>query len=173
MRLLTLSCASSVSAAFQSSPSLSPSNCFAITVAGTEIGYLSVPYPTVKENIDKKAQIAFFEINTNLFSGVSAGITKYEEPSRFPAIEMDMTFVCEIGAVNFDALKEAAKAATDAPLASVKVQDVYEGDEGKSATLTLRFAFASSERTLTKQELAPAMEAIAKAYEAHGLTAQV
>ena len=150
-----------------------PQNCFAITVAGTEIGYLSVPYPTVKENIDKKAQIAFFEINTNLFSGVSAGITKYEEPSRFPAIEMDMTFVCEIGAVNFDALKEAAKAATDAPLASVKVQDVYEGDEGKSATLTLRFAFASSERTLTKQELAPAMEAIAKAYEAHGLTAQV
>ncbi len=147
-----------------------PSNCFAITVADTAIGYLSVPYPTVKESIDKKAAIAFFEINTNLFSAVSAGTTKYEEPSRFPAIEMDMTFVCEIGNVNFDALKAAAKSATDAPLTSVKVQDVYEGEE--SATLTLRFAFSSSDRTLTKQELAPAMEAIAKAYEAHGLATQ-
>jgi phenylalanyl-tRNA synthetase beta subunit len=53
----------------------------------------------------------------------------------------------------------------------VKVQDVYEGEE--SATLTLRFAFSASDRTLTKQELAPAMEAIAKAYEAYGLKAQV
>ncbi len=148
-----------------------PANCFAITVCDTVIGYLSVPYPTVKESIDKKAQVAFFEINTGLFSAVSAGMTKYEEPSRFPAIEMDMTFVCEIGNVNFDALKAAAKSATDAPLTSVKVQDVYEGEE--SATLTLRFAFSASDRTLTKQELAPAMEAIAKAYEAYGLKAQV
>ena len=148
-----------------------PANCFAINVCDTVIGYLSVPYPTVKESIDKKAQVAFFEINTGLFSAVSAGMTKYEEPSRFPAIEMDMTFVCEIGNVNFDVLKAAAKSATDAPLTSVKVQDVYEGEE--SATLTLRFAFSASDRTLTKQELAPAMEAIAKAYEAYNLKAQI
>ncbi len=149
-----------------------PQNCFAITVGGAEIGYLSVPYPTVKESIDKKAAITFFEINTNLFSAVAAGITKYEEPSRFPAIEMDMTFVCKIGDVNFDALKAEAGTAGGDLLASVKVQDVYEGDGEKSATLTLRFAFSSPERTLTKQELAPAMEAIAGAYAKLGLAAQ-
>ena len=149
-----------------------PRNCYSITVADTVIGYLSVPYPTVKEAIDKKAAIAFFEINTNTFSAVSAGIVQYEEPSRFPAIEMDMTFVCKIGEVNFDALKAAAKAATDAPLTSVSVQDIYEGDGEKSATLTLRFAFSASDRTLTKQELSPAMDAIAEAYAAFGLAAQ-
>ena len=150
-----------------------PQNCYAVTVAGTEIGYLSVPYPTVKDSIDKKAGIAFFEINTGRFSEVAAGITKYEEPSRFPAIEMDMTFLCDVGSVNFDALKAAAKKATNAPLTAVSVQDIYEGEEGKSATLTLRFAFSASDRTLTKQELAPAMEAIAKALSAFGLSAQV
>ena len=150
-----------------------PQNCYTVTVADTVIGYLSVPYPTVKEAIDKKASIAFFEINTDTFSKVSAGIVKYAEPSRFPAIEMDMTFACEIGSANFELLKDAAKAATDAPLSSVSVQDIYEGDGEKSATLTLRFAFSASDRTLTKQELLPAMDAIAKAYATFGLIAQV
>ena len=150
-----------------------PQNCYTVSVADTVIGYLSLPYPTVKEAIDKKASIAFFEIHTDTFSKVSAGIVKYTEPSRFPAIEMDMTFVCEIGSVNFELLKDAAKAATDAPLTSVSVQDIYEGDGEKSATLTLRFAFSASDRTLTKQELLPAMDAIAKAYATLGVTAQV
>ena len=69
--------------------------------------------------------------------------------------------------------KKAAKEATDAPLTSVTVQDVYEGEEGKSATLTLRFAFSAPDRTLTKQELAPAMDAICEKFTAFGLAAQV
>ena len=47
------------------------------------------------------------------------------------------------------------------------LKDVYTQD-GISA-VTLRFAFCSAERTLTKQELAPATEAIAESFAEFGM----
>ena len=53
-------------------------------------------------------------------------------------------------------------------LADVKAHDVYEADGVSS--LTLRFSFVSNERTLTKQELSPAIEAIVTEFAKLGLT---
>ena len=144
-----------------------PVNTFDIVVDGVRVGYLSVPHPTVCENIDKKCAIAFFEIKTEAFASVKADTTKYREPSRFPAIDIDITFTADIGAVDFVKLTEAASAAAGEILTGVSVKDVYTAD-GTSA-LTLRFSFMSSERTLTKQELTPATDAITTALETFGL----
>ena len=144
-----------------------PVNSFAISVDGVKVGYVGVPHPTVLENIDKKCAVAFFEIVTADFASVKAGTTKYREPSKFPAIEIDMTFNTDISAVDFVALTASAKAAAGDSLAGVKVHDIYSAD-GVSA-LTLRFAFVSEERTLSKQELTPAIDAIVKALAELGL----
>ena len=145
-----------------------PVNSFDIVVDGNKIGYVAVPHPTVLENIDKKCAVAFFEITTADFAEIKAGTTKYKEPSRFPAIEIDMTFNADISAIDFTAITESAKKVAGEALADVKVQDIYTAD-GNSA-LTLRFAFVSEERTLSKQELTPSIDAVANELSKMGLT---
>lgn len=144
-----------------------PQNVYDVLIDGEVLGTLSVPHPTVREAIDKKANLAFFEINTQKFSCHKAEPIRYAEPSKFPAIDIDMTFRADLSAVDFDAVKRAAKEASPALLSDVKMQDAYETEGAE--TLTLRFSFLSRERTLTKQELAPETEKIAAALAPLGL----
>ena len=145
-----------------------PVNSFAISVEGKKVGYVGVPHPTVLENVDKKCAVAFFEIVTADFASVKADTTKYKEPSKFPAIEIDMTFNADISAVDFVALCALAKSVAGESLSDVRVHDIYTAD-GVSA-LTLRFAFVSEERTLSKQELTPAIDAIVAELSKMGLS---
>ena len=138
-----------------------PVNTFSVSVCGTKVGTLSVPHPTVLANIDKKCAIAFFEVSTEKFATVKAGVTAYVEPSKFPAIDIDLTFNANVSEIDFEKLTADAKAAAGEILADVKVKDIYTAD-GVTA-LTLRFSFVSRERTLSKQELAPTTDAIISA----------
>ena len=140
---------------------LHPVNTFSISVDGVKVGYLSVPHPVVLGNIDKKCAVAFFEISTEKFATVKSAVTAYREPSKFPAIDIDVTFNADVSLINFDALTASAKATAGEILDDVKVKDIYVA-EGVTA-LTLRFSFVSRERTLTKQELTPSIDAIVKA----------
>ncbi len=146
-----------------------PVNTFAVSVDGVKIGALSVPHPTVLENIDKKCAVAFFEIETEKFASVAAGKNSYAEPSKFPAIDIDLTFNADISAIDFVALKAKATEAVGASLADVKAKDIYTAEDGATA-LTLRFTFVSSEKTLSKQELTPAIDALLSALAELGLT---
>ncbi len=144
-----------------------PRNCFAVLVSEKKVGTLSVPHPTVLGNIDKKCAIAFFELDTELFASVAPAGIKYKAPSKFPTIEIDLTFNADLESLDFKAAVSSAKAAAGELLADVKAQDVYT-NEGVTA-LTLRFYFTSSERTLTKQELQPTTEAIIESLKSQGL----
>ena len=148
-----------------------PVNSFDITLDGVKVGYLAAPHPTVCENIDKKCAVAFFEINTEKFAATKEAAVKYKEPSKFPAIEIDMTFTADVSDIVFAKVVSAAKAAADGLLSDAWLKDIYTQD-GVSA-VTFRFAFSSSERTLTKQELAPATDAIADSLAALGLTLKI
>ena len=139
-----------------------PVNTFDITVDGEKIGFLSVPHPTVLENIDKKCAVAFFELYTERFAKTPVRLVKYNEPSKFPAIDIDVTFAANVGEIVFEKVEELSLGAAGDILASVRLKDVYTAEDG-SATVTLRFSFVSKERTLTKQELAPSIEAVVKA----------
>jgi phenylalanyl-tRNA synthetase beta chain len=140
-----------------------PKNSFDIILEGERIGYLSVPHPIVNDNIDKKGAVAFLEIYTELFAAHKAGTTKYEEPSKFPEIDIDMTFTADVGAIDFADLTALARESAGGLLAGVLVKDIYTA-EGETS-ITLRFSFSSKERTLSKQELTPVTEAIAAAFE--------
>ena len=145
-----------------------PANCFSIAIGEKKIGYITVPYPTVTAAIDKKCALAILEINTESFSEVEKCAVKYQVPSKFPEIEIDLTFNADLTALRFDKVKASAKAASEL-LNEVFVKDIYYAEDG-SCALTLRFSFISTERTLTKQELAPVTEAVANALTSEGLT---
>ena len=146
-----------------------PVNSFDVLVDGEKIGFISVPHPTVLANIDKKAAVAFLEINTGAFAKTEVKLTKYSEPSKFPAIDIDMTFVANVSAVSFEEVVATATDAADGLISDVKSRGVYTDESGVEA-LTLRFSFVSREKTLSKQELAPTTEKVAAALTACGLT---
>ena len=144
-----------------------PVNTFDVSVDGVKFGTLSVPHPTVLSNIDKKCAVAFFEIETAAFASVKVGKVKYAEPSKFPAIDIDLTFNADVSAINFSSLSEKAKEIAGELLADIKVKDIYTAD-GVTA-LTLRFSFVSAERTLSKQELTPSTDALIAELAKEGL----
>ena len=146
-----------------------PVNSFNILLDGVKIGYISVPHPTVQASIDKRAAIAFLEIFTEAFAEAKAGVNSYKEPSKFPAIEIDMTFLAEVSEVKFSDVRETSKAAAGELLSDVQAMYSYTDEAGVSS-LTLRFSFVSCERTLTKQELQPMVDAVAAALAEIGLT---
>ena len=144
-----------------------PVNTFDILIDGVKVGYVGVPHPTVLENIDKKCAVAFVEIKTEQFAKSSVLGLKYSEPSKFPAIEIDVTFATDPSTLVFGQLLSSAKAAAGELLSDMWLKDIYHGDDGYA--VTFRFAFLSTERTLTKQELNPLVDAIAEAYKALGI----
>ena len=145
-----------------------PVNTFAVLAGDVLVGTLAVVHPTVLSNVDKKCAVAFFEISTEAFAAVESGALKYREPSKFPEIDIDVTFTADLAALVFENVKCTAKASAGALLSDVKVADVYTAD-GVSA-LTLRFSFVSDERTLTKQELTPVVDKLTADLSACGLT---
>ena len=144
-----------------------PVNSFDLLVDGKKIGFIAVPHPTVCENIDKKCAIAFFEIYTESFAAAPVAAQKYSEPSKFPAIEIDVTFAADPADLDFTALTALAKSAAGAILSDMWVKDIYAGEDGYATTL--RFAFLSRERTLTKQELSAVVETITAAFAEQGI----
>jgi phenylalanyl-tRNA synthetase beta chain len=136
-----------------------PVNTFDVMVGGVKVGYISVPHPVVSSNIDKKCAVAFFEIETEKFANIKADNIKYSEPSKFPAIDIDLTFNADVSAVKFNELTDKLKAEIGELLTDVKTKDIYVAEDG-SVALTLRFSFVSKERTLSKQELQPDIEKI-------------
>ncbi len=144
-----------------------PVNTFDVLIDGVKIGYVSVPHPVVLANIDKKCAVAFFEIYTEAFASVKADTNSYKEPSKFPAIDIDLTFVADPSSVVLPEIVRTAKACGEL-LDSVSFKDIYTDDDGVNA-LTLRFSFIAPDRTLTKQELQPLTDAITEALKAHGL----
>ncbi len=146
-----------------------PVNTFTFGIDQAFVGRISVPHPTVLEKIDKKAGIAFAEIDMDSFSAIEAEPIRYREHSRFPGIDIDLSFrVSSTGDVVFSKLQKAALAVGGELLQSVSLADLYEREDG--ATLTLRLSFLSPERTLTKAEVQPAQEAVISALAPYGLS---
>lgn len=146
-----------------------PRNSFAVIIDGARVGTLAVLHPSVLSNIDKKCAIAFFEIKTEAFAKTAVSRISYKAPSKFPTIEIDLTFNANLEELSFSEVIKLSRESAGALLSDVKAKDIYTKEEGKTA-LTLRFFFSSAERTLTKQELQPTTEAIISALAACNLT---
>jgi phenylalanyl-tRNA synthetase beta chain len=124
-----------------------PRNLNEISCDGVVLGKIGVVHPTVSKKLDKKAAIMFAEIDVPAFAELTDAGIHYAEPSKFPAIEVDLSFVSETFAPIGKAIKDA-----DCPLIKkVEVTDTYRDENGKS--ITTRITFSHPEKTLTREEV--------------------
>ena len=140
-----------------------PKNLNKIFCEGVEIGVMGLVHPTVLKKIDKKANVVFAEIDVRAFSAIKANDIKYDEPSKFPGIEIDLSFVTD----KFAPIGEAVKAADCALIKDIQVVDTYEDENGKS--ITVRLFFVHPEKTLTRDEVMNVVNSIIDSLAAKGI----
>ncbi|MBQ4316251.1 MAG: phenylalanine--tRNA ligase subunit beta, partial [Oscillospiraceae bacterium] len=140
-----------------------PKNLNAIYCAGVRLGEIGIANAQVSKKIDKKANIVFAEIDISELAKIKNASIKYEEPSRFPEIEIDLSFVSE----KFAPIKAAIDAANCPLIKKVSVVDTYTDESGKS--ITVRMIFSDSEKTLTREEVMDVADGIIKTLEAEGI----
>lgn len=132
----------------EASPSYQhPRNLNAVYCGDTEIGEIGIVYPTVSKKIDKKASIVYAEIDIDSFAGCPKLALMYDEPSRYPEMDIDLTFMTDV----FAPVGEAVKDRGGSLVKNIKVLDRYTDESGRS--LTVRITFADKARTLTRDEV--------------------
>ncbi len=140
-----------------------PRNLNSIICDGRVIGEIGIAHPVVSKKIDKKASIVYAEIDVDAFSEIKNASISYEEPSKFPSMEIDLSFITPVFAPVALAIREA-----NSPLIkNVEVTDIYE-DEG-TKSITTRITFSDSDKTLTREEVQKISDSIIENLKKKGI----
>lgn len=124
-----------------------PKNLNAVICGGKEIGEIGLIHPSIVKKIDKKCAIVYAEIDVADFAELDSLGIKYDEPSKYPEMEVDLTFRTAFFAPIGATLKNIGS-----PLVkNVSVADIYDDEKGRA--LTVRIVFSDKEKTLTRDEV--------------------
>ncbi len=132
-----------------------PKNTAEIIFEGKKLGFVSAVHPAIGSKIDKRAAIVAAELDMDSFSLIAVRTISYTEPSKYPGIDVDLSLIIKDG-ITYDGIKAAW--ANKELLKSVTLIDVFESEQAES--ITLRFAFSSDEKTLSREEVEPIIEEI-------------
>ena len=143
-----------------------PKNTVNITVDGVSVGYFAVLHPTNLAKLDKKSAVIFAEIDMDILEPMSADGVTYDEPSKYPGIDFDLSITMGEGTLYGD-IVDACYGIGSELLKSVKLYDQYRTETEN--TLTVRLNFTSSERTLSMEEVQKEVNAILEVIESKGM----
>ena len=134
-----------------------PVNLNTVLLDGKEIGTIGIVHPVVSRKIDKKSNIVFAEIDMDAFAGVKNASISYDEPSKFPPMDYDISVIVPSG-VFFRDLKKCWENEGGEILKSTRIVDTYDTEHFHS--ITIRFEFSSAERTLSSNEVQEIMNRV-------------
>ena len=140
-----------------------PRNLNTVICGGSELGKIGVVHPVVSKKIDKKASIVFAELDVAEFAALANDSIIYEEPSKFPAIEIDLSFISD----KFEPIRLAVKEANSSLIKKLEVVDTYSDENSKS--ITARLTFSHPEKTLTREEVMAVADGIIARLESKGI----
>ena len=126
-----------------------PRNTAAVTAAATAWAGCAHLHPAVAQKLDKKAAVVCAQLDMDAFAALPALDYQYREPSKFPGIDMDLSLLLPDG-MRFADMEPAWADVDPALLTGVSLIDLF--DQNGKRSITLRFAFSSQEKTLSKEE---------------------
>lgn len=140
-----------------------PKNLNAIYCGDVRLGEMGLVHPSVLKKIDKKAAVVYLELDVKALSEIAADAIVYEEPSKYPGMEVDLTFLSG----RFAPIGEAIAQVNSPLVKKVSVAGTYEDSEGKS--ITVRIALSHAQRTLKREETQEIVDAICAAAGKQGV----
>jgi phenylalanyl-tRNA synthetase beta chain len=141
-----------------------------VTGAGVELGWIGELHPLVLREWELQGTVSAFELEVDPLHELTQGrIATYSDVTSFPAVLQDIAVIVpeDVPAAR---LEEVVRAGAGALLASVRVFDLYHGEqvgEGNKS-LALRLEFRAPDRTLTDEEVAERRAAIESELESIG-----
>lgn len=149
----------------QDSKLFHPNRSAVVKLGPRDIGFVGEIHPIVRDNVlGTNEPVVLFELSLGPLRKFERHGVKYQAPTKFPAVDLDLAFLVD-RAVTSTSLIETAKQAAGELLGSVSVFDVYEGDriaQGKRS-VGLRLSFLSPERTLQDSEVTALKDKIVSA----------
>ncbi|MCR4850080.1 MAG: phenylalanine--tRNA ligase subunit beta [Lachnospiraceae bacterium] len=127
-----------------------PKNTSDIIVDNVKIGVINTVHPSVLAKITRNAAIVMIEIEMDTLLGIDADDLSFDEPSKFPGIDYDLSLVINEG-TRYENIEECWTRDGFKELKDVSVIDMY--DNGNIKSVTLRFRFELPDRTLTSEEV--------------------
>ena len=146
-----------------------PKNTSEISVNGQKIGVLCTLHPSNLKKLDKNAAVVCIEIDMADFENAKAMPLKFNEPSKFPGVDYDLSIVTN--GKKYEEIATAWKNEDIPELDGVKLVDTYELQGEMS--ITLRFAFSSNERTLSMEEIQQYIDKIIANFNRIGVTPRI
>jgi phenylalanyl-tRNA synthetase beta chain len=137
---------------------------------GAELGWIGEVHPLVLREWELSGNAVAFELEVDVLHGLTQGrIATYSDVTSFPAVLQDIAVIVpeDVPAARLD---EVVRAGAGDLLASVRVFDLYHGEqvgEGNKS-VALRLEFRAPDRTLTDEEVAERRAAIEKELETIG-----
>ena len=130
-----------------------PYNSFVVSLAGAPVGLIAVVHPTVASKIEKKAAAVAVELNMDQIYPLVKVLPQFREPSRFPSITSDVTFIVDAETA-YSEFERVIGSIQNEHLASTDLDGIYvdQALTGKKS-VTIRFTFTSNDRTLEMNEV--------------------
>lgn len=144
-----------------------PKNTSEIFIEGLCIGYIGTLHPQNLSKLDKNASVVYIEIDMDKLAKAKKSDIVFDEPSKFPSTEYDISVVLPAGRI-FSEMEKAWKNIDCDTLKEANVIDVYETETEKS--ITVRCVFSHSDRTLTSEEVQENMDRIISALAENGFS---
>ena len=147
-----------------------PVNCTSILLEGSEIGYFSVLNPKIRNNIDKKLNVVFAEIDLERMEQTAAEPLNYKEVSKYPGVTVDLSLLAD-KTMRYEAIEEAIQGYPCEYLQGYHLIDIFEDEKllPDKKSITIRFEFGSMDRTLEGQETNAMVEGLLQTLKEKGL----
>lgn len=126
-----------------------PKNTTSVSLGGERIGVICTLHPSTLKKLDKNGAAICIEIDMDDFEKTNMKELGFDEPSKFPGVDYDLSLVTN-DKKYYEIIPAWANENIE-ELDKVKLVDTYELDGEMS--ITLRFSFSSDERTLSMEEI--------------------
>ena len=147
-----------------------PKKCMTILSRGKQIGHVFAVHPGVLKHFDIAHQVGMFELHFNALVEHGRNTVKFEEPSKFPAMNLDVSVLMEeektVAAIE-SAIRKTDK---EKSIQNIELFDIYRGKEIPENQKAMAFTIQlrHKDRTLTDKEFQETQEAIFLALEKLG-----
>ena len=137
-----------------------PGRCARLSIAGVELGHAGELHPRVCQELGLPARSAAVEVDLDLLMAQVVDVAPAPGFSTFPVAKEDVALVVD-EAVSADSVERALREGAGELLESIRLFDVFTGEQIGAGRKSLAFAlrFRAPDRTLTEAETGAARDA--------------
>lgn len=145
---------------------LHPEKSAIIKKDSKKIGFIGAIHPSTRKKHSYKKEIVVAEIELDSLIDEKNAIFKYQDFGKYPSSSMDFSIIIK-DEINYSEIEEIVFKNSSGILKSLKLFDIYKGDNIEKGFKSMAFSleFSSRERTLEQKEVKKSFEKIIKALE--------